>query len=51
MNLERLRSRFEVAVENFSRSCMFMRANEKAFQAWYAAYAIQEFGDNANLFL
>jgi hypothetical protein len=23
---------------------MFMRANEKAFQAWYAAYAIQEFG-------
>lgn len=42
--LERLCRRFEIAVSNFGRSCIGMRANEKAFQAWYAACVIQEFG-------
>ncbi|MCX5661407.1 MAG: hypothetical protein NTW19_17130 [Planctomycetota bacterium] len=41
---ERLCKRFEIAVGNFGRSCIDMRANEKAFQAWYAACVIQEFG-------
>jgi hypothetical protein len=44
MSLERLCRRFEIAVGNFGRSCIAMRANEKAFQAWYAAAVIQEFG-------
>ena len=36
--------RFEIAVANFGNSCAALRANEKAFQAWYAASVIQEFG-------
>jgi hypothetical protein len=44
MELERLCNRFEIAVANFGRSCIDLRANEKAFQAWYAASVIQEFG-------
>jgi len=43
-SLERLRSRFEVAVGNFGRSCIALQSNEKAFQAWFAACVIQEFG-------
>lgn len=42
--LARLCKRFEIAAGNFGRSCIAMRANEKAFQAWYAACVIQEFG-------
>jgi hypothetical protein len=42
--IDRIANRFEIAVSNFGRSCIDMRANEKAFQAWYAACAIQEFG-------
>ena len=42
--ISRLCRRYEIAVENFGRSCMSMRANEAAFQAWYAAAVIQEFG-------
>lgn len=44
MEIERLKRRFEIAVGNFGRSCLGMKANEKAFQAWYAASVIQEFG-------
>ena len=43
-SLQRMCERFEIAVGNFGRSCISMRANEKAFQAWYAASVIQEFG-------
>lgn len=39
-----MRERFEIAVSNFGRSCLSMRSNEKAFQAWFAACVIQEFG-------
>jgi len=42
--MDRLCARFEIAVSNFGRSCLEMRGNEKAFQAWYAACVIQEFG-------
>lgn len=42
--LERLCSRYEIAVGNFGRSCAGMRANEKSFQAWYASCVIQELG-------
>ena len=42
--LENFARRFEIATENFCRSCFDMRANEKAFQAWFASYVIQEFG-------
>jgi hypothetical protein len=42
--LARLTTRFEIALANFGRSCFSLRANEKAFQAWYAAGVIQEFG-------
>lgn len=41
---ERERKRFEIAVGNFGRSCIGMKANEKSFQAWYASSLIQEFG-------
>jgi hypothetical protein len=44
MEFEQLCKRFEIAVANFGRSCIDLRANEKAFQAWYAASVIQEFG-------
>jgi hypothetical protein len=44
IELDRLRKRFEIAAQNFGRSCISMKANEKAFQAWYAACVIQEFG-------
>ena len=42
--LEALCRRFEITVANFGQSCAALRANEKAFQAWYAASVIQEFG-------
>ena len=42
--IDRLCKRFEIAVSNFGQSCISMRANEKAFQAWFAAGVIQEFG-------
>ena len=42
--INRITNRFEIAVSNFGRSCIDMQANEKAFQAWYAASIIQEFG-------
>lgn len=42
--LVRLTDRFEIAVGNFVRSCFDLLANEKAFQAWFAASVIQEFG-------
>lgn len=42
--LVRIRDRFEVAVGNFARSSFDLQANEKAFQAWYAASVIHEFG-------
>ena len=42
--INRLCRRFEIAVSNFGQSCIAMRANEKAFQAWFAASVIQEFG-------
>ena len=42
--LKRLCGRFEIAVGNFGRSCGHLLANEKAFQAWYSAFVIQEFG-------
>jgi predicted nucleic acid-binding protein len=44
VQIDRITHRFEIAVSNFGRSCIDMRANEKAFQAWYAACVIQEFG-------
>jgi len=40
----RIVNRFEIAVSNFGQSCFDLQANEKAFQAWYASYVIQEFG-------
>ncbi len=43
-SLNRLRGRFEIAVSNFGRSCIAMQSNEKAFQGWFAACVIQEFG-------
>lgn len=43
-DIEALRHRFEVAVANFGLSTMYLKANEKAFQAWYAASVVQEFG-------
>jgi hypothetical protein len=43
-NLERVTQRFEIAVTNFARSAFDLFANEKAFQAWYAASVIHEFG-------
>src|SRR5687767_6792669 len=43
-DLQRLCKRYEIAVGNFARSCITMRANEKSFQAWYASCMIQEFG-------
>ena len=42
--IERITKRFEIALSNFGRSCMDLQANERAFQAWYAACVIQEFG-------
>ena len=42
--MDRLCYRFEIAVANFGRSCIDMSANEKAFQAWYTAGLVQEFG-------
>ena len=42
--IERVTKRFEIALSNFGRSCIDLQANEKAFQAWYAACIIQEFG-------
>lgn len=36
--------RYEAALENFGRSCFDLLANEAAFQAWYAASVMQEFG-------
>jgi hypothetical protein len=42
-NLARVAARFEIAVGNFVRSAFDLAANEKAFQAWYAASVIQEF--------
>jgi hypothetical protein len=42
--IERITKRFEIALSNFGRSCIDLQANEKAFQAWYAACIIQEFG-------
>jgi hypothetical protein len=42
--IKRISRRFEIALSNFGRSCMDMQANEKVFQAWYAACIIQEFG-------
>lgn len=44
MDISKLTRRFEIAVGNFGRSCVDMQGNEKAFQAWYAASVIQEFG-------
>jgi hypothetical protein len=44
VSLARIRERFEIAVENFGRSCIDLQSNEKAFQAWYAASVIHEFG-------
>ena len=44
VQIDRITHRFEIAVSNFGRSCIDMRANEKALQAWYAACVIQEFG-------
>lgn len=43
-DLDRLARRFEIAVENFFRSTFDLRANEVAFQAWFAASVIAEFG-------
>jgi hypothetical protein len=42
--LKRLCKRFEIAAANFVNSCISMKANECAFQAWFAASMIQEFG-------
>ena len=42
--LDRLKTRFEIAVENFFRSTFDLQANEAAYQAWYAASVIAEFG-------
>jgi hypothetical protein len=42
--LDRLATRFEIAVENFFRSTFDLQANEAAYQAWYAASVIAEFG-------
>ena len=42
--LDRLATRFEIAVENFFRSAFELQANEAAYQAWYAASVIAEFG-------
>jgi hypothetical protein len=42
--IERISKRFEVALSNFGRSCIDLQANEKAFQAWFSACIIQEFG-------
>ena len=42
--LSRDELRFEIAVGNFIRSCIDLRANEAAFQAWYANAVIAEFG-------
>ena len=44
LDIERIDRRFRVATENFMRSCFDLKANEKAFQAWFAAAVIQEFG-------
>lgn len=44
LEIQRLCRRFEIAVSNFGQSCISMKANEKAFQAWFAASVIQEFG-------
>ena len=43
-NLDQLCRRFEIAVENFGRSCIDLQSNEATFQAWFAACLIQEFG-------
>lgn len=43
-DLDHLARRFEIAVENFFRSTFDLRANEAAFQAWFAASVIAEFG-------
>jgi len=43
-DLDRLTTRFEIAVENFFRSAFELHANEAAYQAWYAASVIAEFG-------
>jgi len=42
--IQRISKRFEIALSNFGRSCIDLQANEKAFQAWFAACIIQEFG-------
>ncbi len=42
--LDRLTARFEIAVENFFRSAFDLQVNEAAYQAWYAASVIAEFG-------
>ncbi len=44
LEMKKLCTRFEIAIENFGRSCLDMRANEKCFQAWFAASVIHEFG-------
>jgi hypothetical protein len=43
-DLVRLTARFEIAVENFFRSAFDLHGNEAAYQAWYAASVIAEFG-------
>jgi len=43
-DLDPMTSRFEVAVENFFGSTFNLQANEAAYQAWYAASVIAEFG-------
>lgn len=42
--LKKVQHRFEIAVNNFGRACSGLLANEKAFQAWFAASVMQEFG-------
>ena len=42
-DLDRLTTRFEIAVENFFRSAFDLQANEAAYQAWYATSVIAEY--------
>ena len=43
-DIDSLTARFEIAVENFFPSTFDLHANEAAYQAWYAASVIAEFG-------
>lgn len=42
--LDRLCNRFEIAADNFIRSTISLKSNEKSFQAWFSSFVIQEFG-------